>query len=72
MSVPRVTQPPAQARVPQRTGIAMAVIVTGALAVAFTAGLHAAFYALTGFMVLAAVLSALRAGPARTRTQVIW
>jgi hypothetical protein len=37
----------------------------GALAVAFTSGLHAAFYALMGFMVLAAVLSALRAGSIR-------
>ncbi len=33
----------------------------GALAAAFTSGLHAAFYASMGFMVLAAVLSALRA-----------
>jgi MFS family permease len=34
----------------------------GSLAAAFTAGLHSAFYALTGFMVIAAVLSGLRAG----------
>jgi hypothetical protein len=33
----------------------------GALAVAFTSGLHAAFYASMGFMALAAALSALRA-----------
>jgi len=32
---------------------------------AFTAGLHAAFYASMGFMVLAAALSALRAGSSR-------
>jgi EmrB/QacA subfamily drug resistance transporter len=37
----------------------------GALAAGFTAGLHAAFYAMMGFMVLAAALSALRAGSAR-------
>ena len=37
----------------------------GALADAFTAGLHAAFYAMMGFMVLAAALSALRAGSGR-------
>jgi MFS family permease len=46
-------------------GLAFAIFVGstslhGALAVAFTAGLHAAFYASMGFMVLAAVLSALR------------
>jgi hypothetical protein len=41
----------------------MAVIMTGA----FTSGLHAAFYASMGFMVLAAVLSALRAGSAPAR-----
>jgi hypothetical protein len=32
------------------------------VAVAFTSGLHAAFYASMGFMALAAALSALRAG----------
>ena len=32
------------------------------MAVAFTSGLHAAFYASMGFMALAAALSALRAG----------
>ena len=37
----------------------------GALAVAFTSGLHAAFYASMGFMALAAALSALRAGSTR-------
>ncbi|MGH3203600.1 MAG: MFS transporter [Streptosporangiaceae bacterium] len=37
----------------------------GALADAFTSGLHAAFYASMGFMVLAAALSALRAGAGR-------
>ncbi|MGH3192835.1 MAG: MFS transporter [Streptosporangiaceae bacterium] len=52
-------------------GLAFAVFVGstslhGALAAAFTSGLHAAFYALMGFMVLAAVLSALRAGSIRT------
>jgi EmrB/QacA subfamily drug resistance transporter len=52
-------------------GLAFAIFVGstslhGALAVAFTSGLHAAFYALMGFMVLAAVLSALRAGSIRT------
>ena len=34
----------------------------GALATAFTTGLHAAFYASVGFMVIAAILSALRGG----------
>ena len=37
----------------------------GAVADAFTSGLHAAFYASMGFMVLAAALSALRAGSSR-------
>jgi EmrB/QacA subfamily drug resistance transporter len=46
-------------------GLAFAIFVGstslhGALAIAFTSGLHAAFYASMGFMVLAAVLSALR------------
>ena len=35
----------------------------GHLALAFTTGLHAAFYTLTAFMVLAAVLSAVRGRP---------
>jgi hypothetical protein len=54
-------------------GLAFAIFVGstslhGALAVAFTSGLHAAFYASMGFMALAAALSALRAGSAgRTR-----
>ena len=48
-------------------GLAFAIFVGstslhGALAVAFTSGLHAAFYASMGFMALAAGLSALRAG----------
>jgi hypothetical protein len=52
-------------------GLAFAIFVGstslhGALAAAFTSGLHASFYALMGFMVLAAVLSALRAGSIRT------
>jgi EmrB/QacA subfamily drug resistance transporter len=52
-------------------GLAFAIFVGstslhGALAAAFTAGLHASFYALMGFMVLAAVLSGLRAGSIRT------
>jgi hypothetical protein len=34
----------------------------GRLAAAFTSGLHAAFYAMTAFMVVAAILSAVR-GP---------
>jgi len=51
-------------------GLAFAIFVGstslhGALAVAFTSGLHAAFYASMGFMVLAAALSALRAGSAK-------
>ena len=51
-------------------GLAFAIFVGstslhGPLAVAFTSGLHAAFYASMGFMVLAAALSALRAGSAR-------
>jgi EmrB/QacA subfamily drug resistance transporter len=53
-------------------GLAFAIFVGstslhGALAVAFTSGLHAAFYASMGFMVLAAILSALRAGSASAR-----
>ena len=39
----------------------------GSLAAAFTSGLHAAFYAMVIFMVIAAVLSALRAGRWRPR-----
>lgn len=35
----------------------------GQAAIAFTGGLHAAFYTLTGIMALAAVLSAIRAVP---------
>jgi len=55
-------------------GLAFAIFVGstslhGALAVAFTSGLHAAFYASMGFMVLAAALSALRAGSARRTRQ---
>jgi EmrB/QacA subfamily drug resistance transporter len=51
-------------------GLAFAIFVGstslhGPLADAFTSGLHAAFYASMGFMVLAAVLSALRAGSGR-------
>ena len=51
-------------------GLAFAIFVGstslhGALADAFTSGLHAAFYASMGFMVLAAALSALRAGSSR-------
>jgi EmrB/QacA subfamily drug resistance transporter len=51
-------------------GLAFAIFVGstslhGALAAAFTAGLHSAFYAMMGFMVLAAALSALRAGAAQ-------
>ncbi len=54
-------------------GLAFAIFVGstslhGALAAAFTSGLHSAFYALMGFMVLAAVLSALRAGSIKART----
>jgi len=51
--VPKVIRPPARTEAAPRTGVAMAVIMTGVL--------HAAFYASMGFMVLAAVLSALRA-----------
>jgi hypothetical protein len=51
-------------------GLAFAIFVGstslhGGLADAFTAGLHAAFYASMRFMALAAALSALRAGSAR-------
>jgi len=51
-------------------GLAFAIFVGstslhGKVADAFTSGLHAAFYASMGFMALAAVLSALRAGSAR-------
>jgi EmrB/QacA subfamily drug resistance transporter len=53
-------------------GLAFAIFVGtarlhGQLAVAFTTGLHAAFYASVGFMVLAAVLSGLRARGFRAR-----
>ena len=51
-------------------GLAFAIFVGntslhGVLAAAFTHGLHSAFYAMMGFMVLAAALSALRAGSGR-------
>ncbi len=57
-------------------GLAFAIFVGsatlhGAVAAAFTQGLHAAFYASMGFMAIAAVLSALRGrrrGPAATTT----
>ena len=39
----------------------------GPLAAAFTTGLHAAFYESVGFMVIAAILSALRGSPIGTR-----
>jgi hypothetical protein len=65
VSVPRVSRPRAPAPAGERTSL------RGTLAIAFTAGLHAAFYALTGFMVLAAALSALRAGSAGTRGQAL-
>ncbi len=53
-------------------GLAFAIFVGstslhGALAVAFTTGLHAAFYTSMAFMVLAAILSAVRASSAITR-----
>jgi hypothetical protein len=53
-------------------GLAFAIFVGstslhGNLAAAFTTGLHAAFYTSMGFMVLAAVLSAVRAGSGSTR-----
>ena len=41
----------------------------GPLAAAFTTGLHAAFYESVGFMVIAAILSALRGSPARKELQ---
>jgi EmrB/QacA subfamily drug resistance transporter len=49
-------------------GLAFAIFVGtttlhGHLAVVFSTGLHAAFYTMTGFMVIAAVLSALRGRP---------
>ena len=40
----------------------------GHLAVAFTSGLHAAFYASMAFMALAALLSATRSGRIRARS----
>jgi hypothetical protein len=40
----------------------------GALASAFTTGLHAAFYASVGFMVIAAILSGLRGGKREATT----
>ena len=71
MSVPRVTHAPGQ--IASRSisrGLAFAIFVGstsphGALAGAFTAGLHASFYAMMGFMAVAAALSAPRAGSAR-------
>jgi MFS family permease len=53
-------------------GLAFAIFVgstslRGDLAAAFTTGLHAAFYTSMGFMVLAAVLSAVRAGSGTAR-----
>jgi MFS family permease len=42
----------------------------GSLASAFTTGLHAAFYASVAFMVLAAILSALRGGRKKTATDM--
>jgi EmrB/QacA subfamily drug resistance transporter len=53
-------------------GLAFAIFVGtttlhGTLAQAFTTGLHASFYAFTGFMVLAAALSAIRARPGQNR-----
>jgi hypothetical protein len=53
-------------------GLAFAIFVGtttlhGAIAVAFTTGLHAAFYTMAGFMVLAAVLSAVRVRAGRAR-----
>jgi MFS family permease len=53
-------------------GLAFAIFVGstslhGNLAVAFTAGLHAAFYTSMGIMVVAAVLSAVRVGSGATR-----
>ena len=59
-------------------GLAFAIFVGstslhGAVAVAFTSGLHAAFYASMGFMALAAALSALRAGSyPETRVERGW
>jgi len=52
-------------------GLAFAIFVGstslhGAVAIAFTTGLHAAFYASMGFMAFAAGLSALRAGSGRS------
>ncbi len=41
----------------------------GPLAAAFTTGLHAAFYESVGFMVIAAILSALRGSPSRKKLQ---
>jgi hypothetical protein len=65
VSLPRLTRPSAQAQASQRSGLAFAIFVGstslhGRIADAFTSGLHAAFYASMGFMVLAAGLSALR------------
>jgi hypothetical protein len=57
-------------------GLAFAIFVGstslhGNLAAAFTTGLHAAFYTSMGFMVLAAALSAIRAGSASARGSVV-
>jgi hypothetical protein len=51
-------------------GLAFAIFVGstslhGPLAAAFTTGLHAAFFESVGFMVIAAILSALRGSPNR-------
>jgi EmrB/QacA subfamily drug resistance transporter len=56
-------------------GLAFAIFVGstslhGDLAAAFTTGLHAAFYTSMGFMALAALLSATRAGSARRTARV--
>jgi hypothetical protein len=53
-------------------GLAFAIFVGstslhGNLAIAFTTGLHAAFYTSMGIMVLAAVLSAVRIGSGAAR-----
>jgi hypothetical protein len=54
------------------TGSSRAILVGttslhGSLASAFTTGAHTAFYESAFFMVLAAILSALRGGPGRKR-----
>ncbi len=64
MTVPSATRPGPRGLSPIHVSLLLVpgyVIGAGARSRAFTTGLHAACYASVGFMVLAAVLSAIRA-----------